>query len=85
MQGKGSQKKARLERLKNEIIEYGISGPRGVRSRHRGLLVQRKKKCETHGLTTRKGRVIHSLATSRKPSGSDWILPPGSESTTVTA
>jgi len=53
MKGKGSQKKARLERLKNEIIEYVSQAP-GASAADIVAFLSNERKMRNHGLTTRK-------------------------------
>lgn len=53
MRGKGSQKKARLERLKNEIISYVAQTP-GASAADIVAFLSNERKMRNHGLTTRK-------------------------------
>ena len=53
MRGKGSQKKARLERLKNEIIDYVTQAP-GASAADIVAFLSNERKMRNHGLTTRK-------------------------------
>ena len=53
MRGKGSQKKARLERLKNEIIDY-VSATPGASAADIVSFLSNDRKMRNHGLTTRK-------------------------------
>ena len=53
MRGKGSQKKARLERLKNEIVNYIASAP-GASAADIVAFLSNERKMRNHGLTTRK-------------------------------
>ncbi len=53
MRGKGSQKKARLERLKNEIIDYVAQTP-GASAADIVAFLSNERKMRNHGLTTRK-------------------------------
>jgi hypothetical protein len=53
MRGKGSQKKARLERLKNEIIDYVSTSP-GASAADIVSFLSNDRKMRNHGLTTRK-------------------------------
>ena len=53
MRGKGSQKKARLERLKNEIVDYVAQAP-GASAADIVAFLSNERKMRNHGLTTRK-------------------------------
>lgn len=53
MRGKGSQKKARLERLKSEIIDYVTQVP-GASAADIVAFLSNERKMRNHGLTTRK-------------------------------
>ena len=53
MRGKGSQKKARLERLKNEIVDYVAMVP-GASAADIVAFLSNERKMRNHGLTTRK-------------------------------
>ena len=53
MRGKGSQKKARLERLKNEIVDY-VSQMPGASAADIGAFLSNERRMRNHGLTTRK-------------------------------
>jgi hypothetical protein len=53
MKGKGSQKKARFERLKNEIIAYVAQQP-GASAADIVAFLSNERKMRNHGLTTRK-------------------------------
>ena len=53
MKGKGSQKQARLERLKNEIIDYVATAP-GASAADIVAFLSNERKMRNHGLTTRK-------------------------------
>ena len=53
MRGKGSQKKARLERLKNEIVDY-VSQMPGASAADIVAFLSNERKMRNHGLTTRK-------------------------------
>jgi len=53
MRGKGSQKKARLERLKNEIVNY-IASATGASAADIVAFLSNERKMRNHGLTTRK-------------------------------
>lgn len=53
MRGKGSQKKARLERLKNEIVDYVAQAP-GASAADIVAFLANERKMRNHGLTTRK-------------------------------
>ncbi|MEK9651223.1 MAG: hypothetical protein VW102_03400, partial [Poseidonia sp.] len=53
MRGKGSQKKARLERLKNEIVDY-VSNTPGASAADIVAFLSNERKMRNHGLTTRK-------------------------------
>ena len=53
MKGKGSQKQARLERLKNEIVDYVATTP-GASAADIGACLSNERKMRNHGLTTRK-------------------------------
>ena len=53
MQGKGSQKQARFERLKSEIVTYVTSSP-GVTAADIVSHLSNERKMRNHGLTTRK-------------------------------
>ena len=53
MRGKGSQKQARLERLKNEIVDYLATSP-GASAADIVAFLSNERKMRNHGLTTRK-------------------------------
>ena len=53
MRGKGSQKKARLERLKNEIVDYVATAP-GASAADIVAFLSNERKMRNHGLTARK-------------------------------
>ena len=53
MRGKGSQKQARLERLKTEIVDYVNTTP-GVSAADIVAHLSNERKMRNHGLTTRK-------------------------------
>ena len=53
MRGKGSQKKARLERLKNEIVDY-VSQMPGASAADIVAFLSNERRMRNHGLTTRK-------------------------------
>ena len=53
MRGKGSQKQARLERLKNEIVDYLATSP-GASAADIVAFLSHERKMRNHGLTTRK-------------------------------
>lgn len=53
MKGKGSQKEARLNRLKNEIIDYVGASP-GCCAADIVSFLSNEKRMRNHGLTTRK-------------------------------
>ena len=53
MRGKGSQKRARLERLKNEIVDYVAQAP-GASAADIVAFLSNERKMRNHGLTTRK-------------------------------
>lgn len=53
MKGKGSQKEARLERLKEEIVEY-IAGVPDCSAADIVHHLSNERKMRNHGLTTRK-------------------------------
>ena len=53
MKGKGSQKEARLERLKSEIIDY-VSAVPGCSAADIVNYLSNDRKMRNHGLTTRK-------------------------------
>ena len=53
MGGKGSQKRARLERLKNEIVDYVAQAP-GASAADIVAFLSNERKMRNHGLTTRK-------------------------------
>ncbi|MCH1540592.1 MAG: hypothetical protein L7S56_04050 [Candidatus Poseidonia sp.] len=53
MKGKGSQKEARLQRLKAEIIDY-VSARHGVTAADIVSFLSNERKMRNHGLTTRK-------------------------------
>lgn len=53
MRGKGSQKQARLERLKTEIVDYVSTTP-GVSAADIVSHLSNERKMRNHGLTTRK-------------------------------
>ena len=54
MRGKGSQKQARLERLKHEIVDYVATMP-GASAADIVAFLSNERKMRNHGLTTRKG------------------------------
>ncbi len=53
MRGKGSQKQARLERLKHEIVDYVAAMP-GASAADIVAFLSNERKMRNHGLTTRK-------------------------------
>jgi hypothetical protein len=65
MRGKGSQKKARLERLKSEIVEYIEQMP-GASAADIVAFLSNERKMRNHGLTTRKVGLFIPLHLSEK-------------------
>ena len=79
MKGNGTQKEARLARLKNEIVEY-VSTQDSCSAADSVHHLSNERRMRNHGLTARKGGFSYRV-TYRTSSPLPWIIRPESDCT----